>query len=60
MSSMLYREQKSATQEPTIAVFNQMQMTVTDAQFKCPMYSRWPKVCHNAMTMPESREAHRK
>jgi len=23
-------------------------------------YSGWPKVCHNAMTMPESREAHRK
>jgi len=22
------------------------------------MYSGWPKVCHNAMTMPESREAH--
>jgi len=24
------------------------------------MYSGWPKVCHNATTMPESREAHRK
>ena len=23
-------------------------------------YSGWPKVCHNAMMMPESREAHRK
>jgi len=22
--------------------------------------SVWPKVCHNAMMMPESREAHRK
>jgi len=23
-------------------------------------YSEWPKVCHNAMTMPESREVHHK
>jgi len=35
-------------------------------QFECNKteigaeYSMWTKVCHNAMTMPESREAHRK
>jgi len=29
---------------------------------ECPgaNYSEWPKVCHNVMTMPGSREAHRK